>query len=234
MHKQGREGPSGKGLLEPDRTIRRPPSCRGQWTGPQDSEGTRHPRPLEEDLRRPREGGRLLTLVTFLLMFSRSCSWPRRKQGCWNSVSSLSGLTKPPCSMWTTFRKPSAHGGVGAALPQAWGPDPRRQPGPCPSEGPRERPRGGLCLARLWSQHSPQPPAGLGLRETSHPQATHPPHHLASRFPEDSGFRPAGRRPLRAVMRAPPFPGREPGARVLTHVELAHEAGHVVVLEVLG
>ena len=67
------------------------------------------------------QGGCLLTLVTFLLMFSRSCSWPRRKHGCWNSVSSLSGLTRPPCSMWTTFRKPSAQGGVRAALPQVRG-----------------------------------------------------------------------------------------------------------------
>lgn len=70
---------------------------------------------------RDRGGERLLTLVTFLLMFSRSCSWPRRKHGCWNSVSSLSGLTRPPCSMWTTFRKPSVYNGVGAALPQGWG-----------------------------------------------------------------------------------------------------------------
>lgn len=108
------------------------------------------PNSLEEGLRRQREGGWLLTLVTFLLMFSRSCSWPRRKHGCWNSVSSLSGLTKPPCSMWTTFRKPSAYDGAGAALPQGWGPDPQRQPGRCPDEGHREGPRGGLCLAWLW------------------------------------------------------------------------------------
>lgn len=46
--------------------------------------------------------------LTFLLMCSRRCSWPCRKQRCWNSVSSLSGLTSPPCSMFTTFLKPSA------------------------------------------------------------------------------------------------------------------------------
>ena len=86
----------------------------------------------------PRPWGRtLLTLVTFLLMFSRSCSWPRRKHGCWNSVSSLSGLTRPPCSMWTTFRKPSVYSGVRAALPQGWGPTPlsRKAPAPGRTEG---------------------------------------------------------------------------------------------------
>lgn len=46
--------------------------------------------------------------LTFLLMCSRRCSWPCRKQRCWNSVSSRSGLTSPPCSMFTTFLKPSA------------------------------------------------------------------------------------------------------------------------------
>lgn len=84
---------------------------------------------LEEGLRRQRQGGGLLTLVTFLLMFSRSCSWPRRKHGCWNSVSSLSGLTRPPCSMWTTFRKPSAHDGVERLCLRA---------GHRPTEGQRE------------------------------------------------------------------------------------------------
>lgn len=47
------------------------------------------------------------TLVTLRLMFSSRCSCPLTKNGCWNSVSSLSGFTKPPCSMWTTLRKPS-------------------------------------------------------------------------------------------------------------------------------
>lgn len=49
----------------------------------------------------------LPTIVTFLLMFSSRCSCPRMKYGCWNSVSSFSGFTSPPCSIWTTFRKPS-------------------------------------------------------------------------------------------------------------------------------
>lgn len=47
------------------------------------------------------------TLVTLRLMFSSRCSCPLMKNGCWNSVSSLSGFTKPPCSMCTTLRKPS-------------------------------------------------------------------------------------------------------------------------------
>lgn len=51
--------------------------------------------------------------LTFLLMCSRRCSWPCRKQRCWNSVSSRSGLTSPPCSMFTTFLKPSAQTGHG-------------------------------------------------------------------------------------------------------------------------
>lgn len=51
--------------------------------------------------------------LTFLLMCSRRCSWPCRKQRCWNSVSSRSGLTRPPCSMFTTFLKPSAWRGHG-------------------------------------------------------------------------------------------------------------------------
>lgn len=51
--------------------------------------------------------------LTFLLMCSRRCSWPCRKQRCWNSVSSRSGLTSPPCSMFTTFLKPSAQRGQG-------------------------------------------------------------------------------------------------------------------------
>lgn len=49
----------------------------------------------------------VLTVVTFLLIFSSRFSCPRTKYGCWNSVSSFSGFTSPPCSMWTTFRKPS-------------------------------------------------------------------------------------------------------------------------------
>ena len=51
--------------------------------------------------------------LTFLLMCSRRCSWPCRKQRCWNSVSSRSGLTSPPCSMFTTFLKPSVWKGCG-------------------------------------------------------------------------------------------------------------------------
>lgn len=48
------------------------------------------------------------TLVTLRLMFSSRCSCPLTKNGCWNSVSSRSGFNKPPCSMCTTLRKPSA------------------------------------------------------------------------------------------------------------------------------
>lgn len=81
----GSDGPSGRGLC---------------MAGPGQQEAWGH-------------GAGLLTLVTFLLIFSRSCSWPRRKHGCWNSVSSRSGFTRPPCSMWTTFRKPSARDGGG-------------------------------------------------------------------------------------------------------------------------
>lgn len=44
---------------------------------------------------------------TFLLMCSSMCSCPWRKYRCWNSVSSLSGFTRPLCSMFTTLRKPS-------------------------------------------------------------------------------------------------------------------------------
>lgn len=46
---------------------------------------------------------------TFLLMCSNMCSCPWRKYRCWNSVSSLSGFTRPLCSMLTTLRKPSKH-----------------------------------------------------------------------------------------------------------------------------
>lgn len=42
-------------------------------------------------------------------MCSNMCSCPWRKYRCWNSVSSLSGFTRPLCSMFTTLRKPSRH-----------------------------------------------------------------------------------------------------------------------------
>lgn len=88
----------------------------------------------------------------------------------------------------------------------------------------------------------------LALRETPRPQTTSPPHHMAvsrlglhKRFPEDCGFRPAGPWPpgygklwLGASVAAAPHPCPRREGWVLTHVELPHEAGHVVVLEVLG
>lgn len=156
----GRGGPSGRGpgAARPDQ---------------QDTEWLRLPCSLQG------QGGWLLTLVTFLLMFSRSCSWPRRKHGCWNSVSSRSGLTRPPCSMCTTFRKPSARDGARAAVPRGC------RPGPTAAW---PLPHGRVMGGSRHAQRCPQQLRGLGVRETPRPrQLWLCPAGVAGAFPWDSG-----------------------------------------------
>lgn len=187
------------------------PTGRGRGTAPGGQEGQR---------------AQPLTLGTFLLMFSRSRSWPRRKQGCWNSVSSRSGLTRPPCSMWTTFRKPSARRGWGGRAASGPGRRPALPPlRPCPQHPHTAPPPTSVAVA-AWGFVSFPWGLGPGPQGPLSPGERSPGPGPQGRWASPSAQRGS------ASVRRPPARRAPPGA--LTHVQLPHEAGHVVVLEVLG
>lgn len=164
-------------------------------------------------------------------MFSRSCSWPRRKHGCWNSVSSRSGLTRPPCSMWTTFRKPSAH--TMAAVLQGWGPGPRCSLATAPPADGRLSSCLALPTVAAWSWSKGDPVSlaavavyGWGNTSFSLGPRARPTRTLPHRPPG------AG---LHAVPLARTAQGSSPGGSVLhrrrvRHPRREHPAGHLHML----